>query len=180
MKGIILNLLTDVVSTQHGEDHWDDLLDDTGLVGAYTSLGNYSDAEMMLLVDAHATAMEVGRDDVLRGFGRAAIPALAQRYSIFFDPHRDTRSFLRTINNIIHAEVRKLYPGANPPDFDLADLPDGSFRMTYRSARRMCALAEGFIQGTADHFGERLELAQPACMHRGDDRCELVLRTSPA
>ena len=40
MKGIIFNLLEDVVVRNHGEDPWDQLLTATGLDGAYTSLGS--------------------------------------------------------------------------------------------------------------------------------------------
>ena len=29
--------------------------------------------------------------------------------------------------------------------------------MTYASERRLCPLVEGFIEGTADHFGEKIE-----------------------
>ena len=45
--------------------------------------------------------------------------------------------------------------------------------MRYRSERRMCAFAEGLIEGAAEHFGERATIAQPQCMHRGDDHCVL-------
>jgi predicted hydrocarbon binding protein len=48
--------------------------------------------------------------------------------------------------------------------------------MHYRSPRKLCALAEGFIEATAAHFGEELSLDQPECMKRGDEKC--VLRVS--
>jgi predicted hydrocarbon binding protein len=48
--------------------------------------------------------------------------------------------------------------------------------MHYRSPRKLCALAEGFIEATAAHFAEELSLDQPECMKRGDDKC--VLRVS--
>jgi predicted hydrocarbon binding protein len=46
--------------------------------------------------------------------------------------------------------------------------------MGYQSTRRLCALAEGFILGAADHYGETVAIEQPRCMHRGDERCALV------
>ena len=36
MKGIIFNLLEDVVINDHGQDTWDELLNATALDGAYT------------------------------------------------------------------------------------------------------------------------------------------------
>jgi len=48
--------------------------------------------------------------------------------------------------------------------------------MVYTSPRRLCALAEGLIAGAAGHFSERVAVAQPECMRRGDARC--VFRVS--
>jgi hypothetical protein len=46
VKGIVFNLLEQVVSRDYGEDMWDDLLSAAGLVGAYTSLGSYPDEHL--------------------------------------------------------------------------------------------------------------------------------------
>ena len=57
MKGIVFNLLEDLVVRDHGEDAWDDLLEEAGSDGAYTSLGSYDDAELLALVGAASTAL---------------------------------------------------------------------------------------------------------------------------
>lgn len=171
MKGIVFNLLEEVVRRQYGEDTWDDLLDAADVHGAYTSLGSYADEDVFKLVGAAASALDQPPETVLRWFGRQAMPLLAVRYPGFFDGHSDTRSFLLTLNHIIHPEVRKLYPGAATPVFDFDTSDDQVLRIGYRSERRLCALAEGFMAGAADHFGERLTLEQPQCMHRGDAKC---------
>jgi hypothetical protein len=43
LKGIMFDLLEATVSATHGAHVWDDLLEATGLTGAYTTLGNYPD-----------------------------------------------------------------------------------------------------------------------------------------
>jgi hypothetical protein len=184
MKGIIFNLLEEVVTQEHGEEAWEDLLDRSGVEGAYTSLGSYPDQEFLALLQALPGGVGLPPGDLFRWFGRAAIPLLAQRYPVFFEGHDSTRSLLHALNNIIHPEVRKLYPGAEVPIFDLdpipgLDLPDQTVIIGYRSGRRLCALAEGFIQGAADHFGEQVTVEQPRCMLRGDDRCALVCTFAP-
>ena len=176
MKGIVFNLLEQVVSRDYGEETWDDLLCAAGLVGAYTSLGSYPDQDLGTLVGAASRSLGLPADDVVRWFGREALPALAEAYPAFFSPHADTRSFLLTLNDIIHPEVRKLYPGADVPEFDLEARPDGSLRMGYRSHRRMCAFAEGLIEGAAAHFGQHVAISQPRCMLRGDEACDLEIR----
>ena len=175
MKGIIFNLLEETTTAEHGEDHWDDLLDATGTAGSYTSLGSYEDEELVALVGAQARATHTEPACVLSRFGESATPLLADRYEPFFSPHPDTRTFLLTLNDVIHADVRKLYHGANPPHFDMDESDPSRLVMTYRSERRLCALAEGLIQGAARYYGEHVTIEQPQCMLKGDDHCAFHL-----
>jgi hypothetical protein len=179
MKGIVFNLLEEAVSTEFGDATWDRLLDDAQLEGAYTSLGSYDDAEIFRLVGVASRALGIPEQDVLRWFGRRAMPLLARRYPAFFAGHPNTRSFLLTLNNIIHPEVRKLYPGANPPVFDFDTGDSAQLVIGYNSARRLCALAEGFMQGAAEHYGEQAEITQPECMHHGAAKCSFHVRFHP-
>ena len=173
MKGIVFNLLEQIVTREHGEDSWDDLLDAAGLQGSYTSLGSYDDADLGKLVTAASEARDTSPDEIVRRFGRNALPLFAQSYPQLFEGHESGRTFVLTLNDIIHPEVRKLYPGAQVPEFDFDSTADGRLLMGYRSPRKMCSFAEGLLEGTADHFGERVAIEQPECMKRGDDRCVL-------
>ena len=130
MKGIIFNLLEEVVTRIYGEDTWDQLLTATALDGAYPG---------------------------------------------FFSSQPSTRPFVLSVNSIIHPEVRKVYPGADVPTFDFHDEVDGSLAMGYRSPRRLCALAQGFIEGAATHYGETVIFEHRECMHKGDKRCLCVI-----
>jgi hypothetical protein len=176
MKGIVFNLLEEAVCKEFGEDTWDQLLDDAKLSGAYTSLGSYDDAEVFALVGAASAALKLPPQDILRWFGQRAMPLLAARYPGFFSTHTDTRSFLLTLNNIIHPEVRKLYPGAITPVFDFGRGEDGNMIIGYNSPRKLCALAEGFMLGSAAHYHEHAEITQPQCMHEGADKCVFHVR----
>jgi len=171
VKGIVFNLLEQVISDEHGEAAWDGMLDATGLSGTYTAVGNYPDEEFMALVEAAQAATGETRDTVVRGFGRSAIPHFYERYPSFFAPHTTTRSFLLTLNDVIHPEVRKLFPGAYAPSFEFDISEDGVLGLTYESHRALCSFAEGLIEGAADHFGERVTIDQPRCIKRGDERC---------
>jgi hypothetical protein len=175
MMGVVFNLFEHVTSQSHGEEAWDDVLAAAGLEGAYTSLGSYPDRDFVRLVDAASDAFVMPPDDVVRWFGRTSLPLLAESYPAFFEPHRTTRDFILTLNEIIHPEVRKLYPGADVPVFDMAVTDSGGLRMGYASHRKMCAFAEGLVQGAADHFGETVSIRQLRCMNRGDETCDLEI-----
>jgi hypothetical protein len=176
MKGIVFNLLEGAVTKTYGEDVWDDLLDAAGLDGAYTSLGNYPDQHLTALVGAAATTTGESAQTIVRWFGREALPALAMAYPGFFDPHQDVRTFLYTLNDIIHPEVRKLYPGADVPTFGFTTAEDGTITMRYGSPRQLCAFAEGLIEGAAAHFGQTVAIEQPGCMLHGDELCTIEIR----
>lgn len=176
MKGILFNLLESAVERRFSQEMWDNILERTGLSGAYTSLGSYPDREFELLLGSISEVLKTTPSEALRWFGRGAIPALAERYPGFFSPHRDARSFVLSVNSIVHPEVRKIHQGADCPHFGFEDREDGSLLMTYTSQRKLCDLAHGFIEGSADHYQQRLELHHTACMHKGDPSCILSLR----
>lgn len=176
MKGVIFNLLEDAVAIEHGPDTWTDLIDAAGIDGAFTSLGSYPDETLLALVDTAAVATNATPADVLRWFGTAAIPLLAERYGVFFEGHPGARSFILSVNEIIHPEVRKLYSGAGCPHFQFSTAPEGDLIIGYQSPRRMCALAEGFIQGAATYYGERVTISHLACMLDDSPLCRIRVR----
>ena len=146
MKSIVFNLLEEAVTAAHGVDAWGDLIDAAGVGGIYTSLGSYPDEEVVALVNAAAAALNVSSPDILRWFGRSAMPLLAERYGIFFEGHDCARSFVLSVNDIIHPEVRKLYSGAGCPHFHFEEAQDGRLLVGYRSPRHLCQLAHGFVE----------------------------------
>ena len=171
MKGIVFTLLQQVVTAEHGEATWDALIDAAGVDGAYTSVATYPDEEMDALVAAAAAALGIPGDDVLVWFGRSCMPLFAATYPAVFEGHDSARSLILALNDVIHPEVRKLFPGAYVPEFDYdASKPD-ALQIAYTSKRRLCAFAEGLILGAADHFGETAAVSHTKCMKGGDETC---------
>lgn len=160
---------------EHGHDLWCDLIDGAAVSGVYTSLGSYGDDELIALVDTAGVLLRLEPGAVLQWFGRAAMPLLAARYGGYFVGHGSTRSFVLSVNDIIHPEVRKLYSGAGCPHFDFRDDEAGRLHIGYQSPRRLCRLAHGFVEGASDHFGETASVEHLACMLDGATTCELAV-----
>jgi len=158
MKGIIFNAVEEAVTELHGADTWDELLERAGLDGAYTALGNYPDDELFTLVGAASALTEQATDDVLRILGRHALPILAAQVEELVDRDGHVFDFLASVHDIIHVEVRKLSPGATPPDLVAERLADDVLRLSYRSSRGLSALAEGLIVGAGDLFDQPIEV----------------------
>ncbi len=179
MKGLIFSAVEHAVERVFGPGEWDDVLDNAQLDGAYTSLGNYDDAELVAIVNALPEDTGPGIDDRLRWVGVNAMPFLVDAFPKFFEDI-DLRGLLSSLNHMIHPEVRKLYPGATPPDFDIDDSEEGIISLRYQSERKLCWLAEGFVLGAAARFDESITVKQPQCMHVGADHCDLRIEIHPS
>jgi hypothetical protein len=90
--------------------------------------------------------------------------------------HSTTRTFLLSLNEVIHPEVRKLYEGAEPPHFGFTEEPGGDLLMAYHSQRSMCLFGEGLVLGASDVYHENITLTQHACKLHGAPHC--ILRVS--
>lgn len=172
MKGVLFNVVEEAVSREWGEPMWDALLLDCELDGAYTALGNYPDGELVALARAASVRLDQSVDDVLRILGRLAFRPLLARYKSAEQPPASMRAFLPTVNELIHPEVLKLYPGASVPRFIVRDTGT-HLELDYVSVRSMCMLAEGLVLGLAEYYREDVTVDQPRCKQRGDDRCTI-------
>jgi hypothetical protein len=179
VKGIVFNLLEQVVTEEHGEDAWDQVLDSADQEGAFTAVGSYPDEQFMALVAAACDRFELEQDDLVRWFGKQAMPLFAARYPSFFEGHTSARSFVLTLNAVIHPEVRKLFPGADVPNFHFASPDERTIELGYVSPRKLCSFAEGLVEGAAAHFGETVTMHQTRCMKKGDESCVLACTFAP-
>lgn len=175
MKGMVFNLLEEAVTQAHGADAWYDLVDETQVSGAYTSLGSYPDEELVALVVAASEHLGISARDVLKWFGRQAMPMLADKYAVFFERHKSARSFVLSVNEIIHPEVRKLYAGAGCPHFEFGQEGESILLVGYNSPRQLCRLAHGFIEGASDHYGSTAHVEHRSCMLEGDASCQMAV-----
>jgi len=177
MKGIVMNLLAEFVEQQLGMAAWNELLSSTGYAGSYTSAETYPDEELLTLVQQVSQQTQIPVDDLIFQFGRFMFPEFVQRYPELVNPSSELIPFLLTIHDVIHVEVKKLYPDAQVPHFEYEQENPHHLKMFYHSGRKLCRLAEGLVDGAARHFDTTYSLEHEVCMHRGASRCELVVRT---
>lgn len=161
MKGVVFNIVEEVVVGLYDEDTWDDVIDAAGVHGVYSSPGSYPDEDLYAIVGAAAELLGVEVPALLRIVGQKAFHGLARRYPDLVGSHTDTLAFIRHVEDYIHPEVKKLYPGAVLPEFEFADLENGMTRMIYRSPRGLHHLAEGLLEGAAERFGQTIEVQRP-------------------
>lgn len=161
MKGVVFNIVEEVVIGLYDEDTWDNVIDEAGVSGVYSSPGSYPDEDLYAIVAAAAKLLDVEVPALLRIVGTKAFNGLATRYPDLVGQHVDTIAFIRHVEDYIHPEVKKLYPSAILPEFEFSDLENGMTRMLYRSPRGLHNLAEGLIEGAAERFGQTITVHRP-------------------
>ena len=173
VKGLLFDVAREVVAEVLGEDEWDRAVEAADVEGAYTSLGNYPDAEMVRLVDVIAATAGLTRDEALRTVGVHGYRHLASRHPELVDGIDDVGALLHSLNAVIHPEVLKLYPESNVPSFDVVDVAEDRWQVTYDSRRGLCRLAEGLIVGGGESLGRTTTVTHLSCVHDGDGTCVL-------
>lgn len=176
MKGVIFNLLEQVVAAELGDRTWDQIVAGSGAQTEYAPDGTYSHEEFLGLIDETAIALSKSPDETLAWFGRASIPLFANAYPDLFTPHDSAMGFVLTLNEVIHPEVREQFEGAFAPDFEFERVDERTLIISYASYRDLCPFAQGLIEGSAEHYGEVAVVEHYRCQRKGDARCALLLR----
>ncbi len=159
MKGMVFTEFLEMVETKFSADMVDDIIDDANPAsgGAYTSVGTYSHEELVDMVVALSNRTQIPVPVLVRTFGEHVFGVFARSFQQFFEGVPDALTFLSGIEDIIHAQVIKLYPDAQLPKFDC--LREGNqLTMIYHSDRHLADLAEGLIMGCGQHFGDNLTI----------------------
>lgn len=173
MKGMVFTMLQDMVVQQLGMDTWERVLDRANVPsqGIYTSIATYPDEEFLALVKAVSEEGHIPTEKLMEDFGSFMFPVLAKKFPIFIDQEMTLKDFLKSIESVIHVEVRKLYPEAGLPTFKYEEPAENQLIMIYQSPRKLCFLAIGLIYGAAKHFKTPIRVKQTKCVHQNQNHC---------
>jgi hypothetical protein len=154
MKGIVFNIFERFVQQTWSLDVWEEVLDSTELItkDPFVGPGDYPDADMFALVGTVCARFQLDVPTALRTFGRFAFAELSAATPQFVASFTHPKPFLMTLGDIVHRDVKKLYPAATPPEIDAIDTGPDRLRLVYASKRGLGELAHGLIEGVSDHF----------------------------
>lgn len=156
MKGVVFTELIDHLATEHTEAFAQEVIDAARLPskGAYTAVGSYPNAEFASIIAVLSEKTGVSTGELHQRFGRRLFLRFSEIYPGLFEGIEDAFAFLAAVETRIHVEVRKLYPNAELPKFEVIERTDARCRMIYRSTRHMEHFCTGLIEGCLAHFGE--------------------------
>lgn len=154
VKGAIFKLFEDFVESNYGPDAFEELIDATELETdePFVGPGNYPPGDLLALVGQAVATYDITVDALLRAFGRHAFPSLARSVPTLLEGLDTPHAFLSSLETVIHTEVRKLDPEANPARFTVTDLGPAELLLRYESPFGLFALVEGFLEGVGDWY----------------------------
>lgn len=162
MKGEVFNLLERFIVEGWGAEKFEEIYEkihcNLKTKEPFVGPGTYPDSDFMIMAEKSADILGVPLTVAVYEFGKFAFPHLASKLPSNLISHESAKEFLKTIDSVVHVEVRKLYRDSSPPSFGHIELPDGRLILNYRSKRNLYDFVEGLIQGVAAHFKTTIEV----------------------
>ena len=162
MKGMIFLEFLTMVEKKFGMDMVDDLIDSTNPPsgGAYTNVGSYPMTELVAMVQELSVRLETPVPDLLKAYGHYLFARLVEGHPKIIQGTVDALDFMESIERHIHVEVRKLYPDAHPPKFNVNRIDKDTLEMHYISDRKLQDVAEGLMRGCLEYFKVEASIAR--------------------
>lgn len=153
MLGMVFTELLEMVEQQHSFALADRIVERAKARGSYTSVGYYPDTELVALVEALSAETGTPVPQLLHAYGRHLLGCFQKGFPEFFAQAPTAEAFLDRLESHVHTEVRKLYPTARPPVFELVRTPQGELVLDYVSSRGLADFAHGLLEGVLAHYG---------------------------
>ncbi len=156
MKGIVFTEFLELVEDKFGIEYVDDIISKSNLEseGVYTAIGTYKFSEMVQLLSHLSEKTQLSINDLLYTYGLHFFSVLQNSYNGIIEQYKQPIDLLNAIENHIHVEVRKIYPDAELPTFDVSHKDASRITMLYTSSRGMYSFAKGLIESTFKHYGQ--------------------------
>ncbi len=178
MKGVIFTELFDMLESLHSPTYVQELIDGLNLEskGAYTRVGTYPSCEMRAIVTKLSDKTQTPISELLHIFGTHLFTRFAEIYPQYFSGINNAYDFLASVENYIHVDVKKLYPDAELPRFEIHQHDAQVFHFTYISSNNFGNLCEGLIRGCIDYIEETISLCSKDLSPSSGAKIEYMLR----
>ncbi len=157
MKGIVFTEFLELVEDKFGLEMVDYIITESDLEseGVYTSIGTYSFSEMLQLLKHLSSKTDLTIDQLLLTYGEHFFSVIEDSYPGLLATYQDPIDMISSIENHIHVEVRKIYPGAELPTFTVVERTTDKLILDYTSSRAMHHFGLGLMNKTFEHFNSK-------------------------
>lgn len=179
MKGEIFNLFEEFIVKNWGADVFEDIYEavhaNLHTKEPFVGPGTYPDSDFLLIVSSATQKVGVPLHEAVHAFGKFCLPKLVSKMPQYVENHSHPKTFLLTIHDIIHVEVRKVFKDATPPDFTYRDPAPNKLVMIYNSKRKLYDFVEGLLDGVSEYFEVPITYTRTVTSTNGAEVCEFEL-----
>lgn len=161
MKGVVFTEFIEFIENKFGFDISDKMIEDssTSTDGIFTQAGNYPFEDMLNMVLKLSEITNVPLSDLVQAYGEHLFNRLITIYPKPVSVYNNTFDFVSNVENVVHPEVKKLYPDSDLPSFIDQNLNGNTLEITYVSTKPLMDFAKGLIIGCAKHYNEEIEVS---------------------
>jgi hypothetical protein len=159
MKGVVFTEYLEFIEEQFGFDVVDDMIEKAGVSGVYTQAGNYEFNELFEMVQSLSKISKTAVGVLIGAFAKHLFKKLVVIYPKPVQEYSNSFEFISNIDNVVHPEVKKLYPEAELPTFETVSYTNNTLVMKYKSTKPLMDLAQGLMEGCAEHYNEKLDIS---------------------
>ena len=178
MKGIVFTEFLDLVEDKFGLAVVDELIKGATLDsnGVYTAVGTYKFEEMLALLTGLSALTNISINDLLHVYGLHFFAVLVRQHPTIFEMYKDPLALLSSIEEHIHVHVRKIYPQAELPRFEVLSKTNTKLEMVYYSSRSMYSFALGLMENTFKHYNSSATITFDLIKSDGSEVKFMILR----
>lgn len=178
MKGMVFTELVEFVEEKFGFEVADGMLEASLLEnkGAYTQAANYPFEELAAIVTKLSQITGIAMGTLIEAYGRHLFGRIVGLYPPMVANFSSSLPFIAQVDTFIHPEVKKLYPDADLPSFQVITLSEKELVIDYTSNKPLMPLARGLMLGAADHFGESIEIFEDDTIHDAGQLARFTVR----
>lgn len=181
MIGLIQKVLCDVVEARKGPEAVKAMLVSAGIPPdrQFRIHEDYPQEETSRLIAAAPAALGVSAGELMDIYADDFIKLALKMFPRWFQMAKNSREFIEiqpTIHNTFSSSVADPVQKKAVNDKHRIERRGDTIVTAYRSPHRLCALYRSLAHRVARHYGDRIEIEETRCMHRGDDACEMHLR----
>ena len=176
MKGEIFKLFEEFVVSVTSEDKFEELYDEVlpslETQDPFVGPGTYPDHDFFRIVGHVVKTLGLDPSGAVHQFGKFCFPRLLAKLPSSIQIPATPKEFLKMIHDVIHVEVKKVYSGAQTPNFTFQDTGKDSLIMTYQSKRKLYDFVDGMIEGVSEYYQTPISFDRNMILLEGEEACE--------
>lgn len=177
MKGVVFTEFLEFIEDKFGFDISDEMIEnsETSTNGIFTQAGNYPFEDMLSLVQTLSKITNIPLGDLVQAYGEHLFSRLITIYPKPISTYNNTFDFVRNVENVVHPEVKKLYPDSDLPTFEDSAVNGNIMTITYVSSKPLMDFAKGLIIGCAKHYNENIDVSYEVIEQQPKFRAKFTL-----